>query len=43
VLSGGSEQEGFCFVESRDGRYASDGGKAFEEVFECFAALEVVE
>jgi hypothetical protein len=36
------EQKALRFFEGSDRRFARDGGKALQEVFECFAALQVV-
>ena len=40
---GAGEQKALRFFERGDGRFARDGGKALQEVFECFAALQIVE
>jgi hypothetical protein len=36
------EQEVLWFFESSDGRFARDGRKSLQKVFECFSALEIV-
>ena len=36
------EQEVLCFYESSDGRFARDGRKSLQKVFECFSTLEIV-
>jgi hypothetical protein len=38
-----SEQEVFCFFESRDGHFTRDSRKSLQKVFECFSAFQVVE
>ncbi len=40
---GTGEQKALRFFEGSDRRFARHGGKALQEVFECFAALQVVE
>jgi len=40
---GTGEQTALRFFERGDGRFARDRGKTLQEIFECFAAFQVVE